>query len=151
MARYALPIPSPSIPISCNHMSVTCLEPRFLVVSIDNGAHTGSYIVAHAPQNTASAGERRACWRKLVALTGNAPYEVVLFVDANGKVGSEEDEHIGTGGNPPKEDTNWEMLHRLLIEHNLFITSSCVECHLDLATHVHQPDRLCYHADGIQI
>ena len=46
-------------PILFKHMAVACSEPRFVAANIDNGAHTGSYIVAHAPQNSASSAERR--------------------------------------------------------------------------------------------
>ena len=72
---------------------------------------------------------------KMTALIRQAPFDVVLFIDANAKVGSVTDAHIGAGGFPQTEDRNGRSLHAMLINTALFIPSTFVDCHIDHATH----------------
>ena len=73
--------------ILLKHTVVAHSDPRLLVVSVANGNHCGTYIVGHAPQNTASADIRRAWWQQLRRVVAGAIYPVILCIDANGRTG----------------------------------------------------------------
>ena len=106
-------------------------------MGIDNGAHTGAYIVAHAPQNTSTQEPTRSFGGKLGRQISSAPYGATLFMDANRKVALKvDDHHIGPGGYPQKEDRNGTVLHNLPIEHDLFIPSTFVPLSPDTTTHL---------------
>ena len=122
-------------PILFKHTSVAHSDPRLLMVIMDNGYHSGTYIVGHAPQNTAPLAVRRAWWAQLRQLVAKASSDVTLFIDAYGQLGSIVDQYVGPGGFPQQQDHNGSALHRLLIDFDLFVPSTFVEIHADHATH----------------
>ena len=88
-------------------------SPRLLIVRVTARRVQCTVVVAHAPHSGEAHAVRDLWWAELVRrLAGQR--DVVLLVDANGRVGSCLSRSVGPGGFSQAEDDNGALFHRSL-------------------------------------
>ena len=79
--------------------------------------------VAHAPHSGEALAARDAWWADLSRRLSGQP-DLVLLVDANGRLGSSTSAAVGNGGFCQDEDSNGGLLHRSLLELGLCVPAT---------------------------
>ena len=98
-------------------------DPRLLVVRVTARMLQCTVAVGHAPHSGHPLEEREAWWDDLVKVLAGQP-DLVLMVDANGRLGSVCSEAVGQGGFRQEEDASGALFHRSLLELGLRATST---------------------------
>ena len=103
--------------VSREGIIVTSYSPRHLQVQIDTPWIRFTVLVAHGPSAVRQADEAKAFWSQRLQDLARRPEgsEVLLLVDANGRVGSQPTSAVGAH-DPETESLAGEVFHSFLLE-----------------------------------
>ena len=102
-----------------------------MVVEYQDESWRGVFISAHAPTDVDSLDAKQPFWDMLAQkLMPHSSKDVFLMIDANGRVGSQTDRHIGLFAADDANE-NGDLFHRLLRQHDLWLPSTFELCVAD--------------------
>ena len=109
-----------------DHCTVAAFSPRHILVSVDAPAFACTVLVAHAPSDpSGNHGLATAFWKERTAELQRLPphRDVILLVDANGRIGDHHSPAVGPSGAEP-ENPGGSALHDFVLQHSLCLPST---------------------------
>lgn len=111
--------------------TVHCAHSECMVVEYQDEGWRGVFISAHAPTDVDSFDVKQAFWDMLAQkLAPHSSKDVFLMIDANARVGSQADHSIGLFAADDANE-NGDLLHRLLLQHDLWLPATFETCVAD--------------------
>ena len=117
--------------LSKDHLTVTSLSSRHLVVQISAPYLRWTVLVAHAPSEPpAPAGSAQKFWAMCRQALCRRPSgsDIIILADANARLGSCPSDVVGEEA-PEQETIPAEAFHALLAELDMFLPSTFTACH----------------------
>ena len=116
-------------------------DPRLLLVRITAPRLRCTAVVAHAPHSGRPLEERRTWWKALARALQPHP-DLLLMIDANGRLGTVVSEAVGPGGYAQDEDSNGSLFHHALQQLQLFAPATFCDFNRTDYTWISEPGAL---------